>query len=44
VCAAGHFEVAALWYYPGVLFWFIGQAIVLHAQMTNAHGDPKVSR
>ena len=36
------FEVAALWYYPGVFFWFVIQPLALFAVITNARGDPKV--
>ena len=36
------FEVAALWYYPGVFFWFVIQPVALFVLITNARGDPKV--
>ncbi len=38
----GVFESAALWYYPGMFFWFVLQPVVLHALITNPRGDPKV--
>jgi hypothetical protein len=37
----GVFEVAALWYYTGVFFWFVLQPLILWAILTNPRGDPK---
>ena len=39
----GVFEVAALWYYTGVFFWFVLQPLILWAILTNPRGDPKAS-
>jgi hypothetical protein len=36
------FEVAALWYYTGIFFWFVLQPATLWAVITNPRGDPKV--